>query len=124
MNALVVDDDPAVRSLVARVLADAGFSPAACATADEGIAILAAPAPELRLLVTDVSMPGSIDGIDLAAYAVASRPKLSVIVMSGSLDREARHRIPRGVLAVLPKPFSLGELARLAGESAVASPVG
>ena len=122
MNALVVDDDPQVRTLVARVLLDAGFSPSQSATADEGIELLMGCPRDLRLLVTDVSMPGTLDGIDLAAFAVRSMPEVAVVVMSGSLDTETRARIPEGVLAVLSKPFSLGEFARLACGASAAPP--
>lgn len=121
MNALVVDDDPQIRALVARVLLDAGFSPAQCATADEGIEMLTCRPHDLRLVVTDISMPGALDGLDLAAHAVTLQPQLSVVVISGSLDSETRRRIPEGVLAVLPKPFSLGEFARLARAASAGS---
>lgn len=61
----------------------AGFEPLAAATADEALSIPAARGDDIRLVFTDIQMPGSMDGLRLA-HAVSDRwPPVELIVTSG-----------------------------------------
>jgi CheY-like chemotaxis protein len=82
---LVVEDDVLVRLSVAEALRDGGHAVVEAANADEALAVLASPTP-LALIVTDVNMPGSMDGVALARHVRATRPELKVIVVSGRVD--------------------------------------
>lgn len=114
MLALVVDDDPVVRTLAGRVLRRSGMGCLGFGSADDAIPALAELDGEVSVLVTDVSMPGSLDGLGLAAHAASAHPGLPVIVMSGDAEALERAGVIEPVVATLAKPFPPNELARLA----------
>lgn len=82
LKVLVVEDEPLVRIDIADSLVDAGFEVIEAANAADAIAALESHA-DIRLIFTDIDMPGSMDGLMLAA-AVADRwPPVRIIVTSG-----------------------------------------
>lgn len=82
VTVLVVEDEAIVRVDIADQLSDTGFVVLEAANADEAIVLLETN-PAIRLIFTDVDMPGSMDGLRLAA-AVADRwPPVRIIVTSG-----------------------------------------
>jgi two-component system, response regulator PdtaR len=96
---LVVEDEAIIRDMVAEELEDAGFSVVIAMNADHAISIL-----EHRLdilpVFTDIDMPGSMDGLKLAA-AVRDRPPIHIIITTG----KARPlEIPANALFI-PKPY-------------------
>lgn len=114
----MVDDDPVVRSLAGRVLRRSGMGCLGFASADDALPALAELRGEVSVLVTDVQMPGSLDGLGLAAHAEEAHPGLPVIVMSGSPGSLERAAALAPVVATLGKPFAPSELARLTLEGA------
>jgi PAS domain S-box-containing protein len=109
-TALVIDDEPTVRMLAREVLGDFGFVAIEGETAAEAIAALEAHAG-IDLLITDVGLPGGINGRQLAAAARRLRPDLRVLFITGytSESRLAEDLEPRTQL--LTKPFSLDDLS-------------
>jgi CheY-like chemotaxis protein len=109
---LLVEDDGAVRDLVAQVLRRRGYR--VLEALDGGEAELRAtshPGP-LHLLVTDIVMPG-MDGLDLARRLLEARPGLRVLLISGyGSERVDATGLDPGSVAFLQKPFSPGTLAR------------
>jgi CheY-like chemotaxis protein len=99
---LVVEDDPIVRMIGTDLLADAGFDVFEAESADEAVHLLLAH-PEIRLLFTDVNMPGSLDGVQLADWACAQRPGLKVLIGSG-LQRPSPGALP-ACADFVPKPY-------------------
>jgi two-component system, response regulator PdtaR len=84
---LVVEDDPLLLLAAVEIVQEAGFEALVATTADEALSILEARA-DVRLVFTDVQMPGSMDGLRLA-HAVRERwPPIELIVTS------ARSHIP------------------------------
>lgn len=81
---LVVDDEPFIRMNALDMLGDAGFDVVEAAQADEALVQLA-DHPEIGLLFTDVNMPGSMDGLDLARRVHELRPEVRLIVTSGKV---------------------------------------
>lgn len=81
---LVVEDELLIRIGVVEELEEAGFTVLQAATADVAIALLEAN-PAIRLLFTDVDMPGSMDGLKLAAAVRNRWPPIRVIVTSGHI---------------------------------------
>lgn len=79
---LVVEDEPLLRLDISESLTDAGFVVFEACNAVEAINILAEH-HEIRLVFTDVDMPGGMDGIRLAAYIRDRWPPLKIIVTSG-----------------------------------------
>jgi CheY-like chemotaxis protein len=115
MKTIVVDDDQRNRERVSRMLEAVGHVTSGYDTADEAVAILDEPGGGVRLVVTDVQMPGALDGIDLAALLRRARPDLPVIVMSSD-PAELRRATRRGLaVPTLQKPIErAGLLAAVA----------
>jgi DNA-binding response OmpR family regulator len=79
---LIVEDDVILRFSLAMELSQAGFFVREAANADEAETVLATGAP-VDLVVTDIEMPGSRDGLALAKSVRAFRPHIRLIVVSG-----------------------------------------
>src|SRR2546423_4243845 len=104
---LVIDDDPQVRTLVARLLAQEGYEVHLAADADEAASALKSAAPDLVLL--DGTMPHT-DGIDLLAD-IRTRSSIPVIMLTGLGDEADRILgLRAGADDYVVKPFSPGEL--------------
>jgi two-component sensor histidine kinase/CheY-like chemotaxis protein len=81
---LVVEDEMLLRMRAVDIVEDAGFSPIEAVNADEALAILESRS-DVNLLLTDIQMPGSMDGLKLA-HAVHERwPSIKIILVSGKL---------------------------------------
>ena len=79
---LIVEDEPLVRFCTVQTVQEAGFEAIEAANADEAIAILERRR-DIRVVFTDIHMPGSMDGLKLA-HAVRNRwPPIKIIVTSG-----------------------------------------
>jgi signal transduction histidine kinase/CheY-like chemotaxis protein len=110
-SVLVVEDDDGVRAYTAEILRELGYSVAEASSAKAALAALE-NAGQLDLLLTDVVMPGDMNGRELADEAVRLRGGLRVLFMTGySRDAIIRHgRVDPGV-HVIGKPFSFHDLA-------------
>ena len=105
--AWVVDDDRAVRLVLAAALREAGFGALEFADAEAAIAALSESTP--ALLFTDVRMPGA-SGLRLLERVTAQAPRLPVIVMSAFTDVATTASAYRlGAFDYLPKPFDLDQ---------------
>jgi len=82
--ALVVDDEPLIRMDTADIVADAGYHVIEASTADEAFELLKLHS-SLKLLFTDIQMPGNMDGIALANYVGEHWPHIRVVVASGAV---------------------------------------
>ena len=110
-RALVVDDEPAVRELVAGALREAGFEIFEAPDGPGALEALAAMGA-VDLLVTDVGLPGGMNGRQLADAAMASRPGLGVIFITGYAEGAALSDGALGErMSVMTKPFELAALA-------------
>src|SRR6202044_3580365 len=97
---LIVEDEAIVRDLVAEELEDAGFTVVIAANADHAISILENRL-DIRLVFTDIDMPGSMDGLKLAALVRDRWPPIHIIITTG----KARPlEIPANALFI-PKPY-------------------
>lgn len=91
---LLVEDEGGTREALAEVLAEAGYDVTAARTGDEA-AILFGPPEDFDLLLTDIVMPGRIDGVALAEHAREQHPGLPVLFFSGRPEEAARtERVP------------------------------
>ena len=105
---LVIDDDPVLRMFVCDVLAEHGLQALTAGSADEGLGILANRA-DVCAVVTDIVMPGTLDGLGLVSEIRQRWPRMGVIIASG--------RMPAAAVVVnaadtvfLEKPFDEIEL--------------
>src|SRR5579859_4093486 len=107
----VVDDDPALRWVMDKALAEAGHAVRLFASAEEAKQALATAAP--AVLVSDVRLPGE-SGFDLLKHLRKEHPRLPVIVVTAHADLEsAVAAYQGGAFEYLPKPFDVDELAAL-----------
>lgn len=100
---LIVDDEPLIRMDLAETAAEAGFVALEAANADEAILLLEAQ-DDIRILVTDIDMPGSMDGLKLAAAVRRRWPPVVIIVTSGRV-LPATSDLPAAT-TFLGKPYS------------------
>jgi len=104
---LVVEDEALIRMVSADVLADAGFRVLEAQNADEAIAIMKG-ADRIKMMFTDIRMPGRMDGLELATFVHAHWPDVRLLVTSGHRVL-ADHEIPDGGRFV-SKPYDLRSL--------------
>lgn len=105
MHAFVSDDDQRNRDRVARFLEAEGYTVRRFPTADSAAAAIAEPTCLVDLVVTDVQMPGEMDGVDFAAMLAFTRPRLAVVVMSSDY-RELERADALGIdVPTLEKPI-------------------
>ncbi|MBP2492576.1 MULTISPECIES: PAS domain S-box protein [Methylobacterium] len=108
---LVVDDEPTVRMLVTEVLEDLGYTAIEAADAASGLKVLQSDV-RMDLLVTDVGLPGGMNGRQMADAARVNRPDLKVLFITGYAENAAvgnGHLEPG--MQVLTKPFVMEVLA-------------
>lgn len=106
---LVVEDEVLVRMVAVDIAVAAGFEVISAATADEAIAILE-ERPGVRLVFTDVNMPGSMDGMRLAQAVRERWPPVELIVTSGRGSVQEEDLPARG--RFLAKPYDASTLTR------------
>jgi len=104
---LIVEDEFLVRMDTRAALETAGFDVLEAGDADEAIAILSA-SNDIRLIFTDVHMPGSMDGLKLVHFIRDRWPPVKVVATSGHA-RITDSDLPEGVRFV-PKPYSAAEI--------------
>src|SRR5258707_600482 len=105
---LVVEDEAVVRLMAVIVAEESGFEAISAATADEAIKILESRS-DVRLVFTDVNMPGSMDGLKLA-HAVRRRwPPVEPLVTSAFSNIMAEDLPERG--RYLAKPYDVAALS-------------
>jgi CheY-like chemotaxis protein len=86
---LVVEDELLIRMAVVDLMEEAGFVTLEANNADEAIGLLEAR-DDIRVLFTDIDMPGSMDGLMLAAAVHNKWPPISIIVVSGQRRPDAQ----------------------------------
>jgi CheY-like chemotaxis protein len=107
---LVVDDEPLIRALTVSALEDDGFDAIEAQSGDLALLLLDSR-DDIAAVVTDVEMPGTLNGFALAEIARQTRPKLPIIIVSGRLQ-PAPGTLGRDV-QFLSKPFSPIRLASM-----------
>lgn len=108
---LLVEDDPLVRQHVTGQLKTLGYQVISCSNAEDALDVIM-QLPDIDLLFTDIVMPGSMNGRQLAEATRALRPAIKVLFTSGYTENAIVHhgRLDRGV-HLLNKPYRRQELA-------------
>ena len=107
---LVGEDDDAVGQITRRQLVELGNGVLEARTGTEALALMAAVA-DIRIVVSDIVMPGGVDGRALAERARRDRPELHVVLVSGYSGPDDDTRPVAGQTPILRKPFGVAELA-------------
>jgi DNA-binding NtrC family response regulator len=110
---LVVEDEPAVRAVAVETLEIDGFMVIESPSADYAVTILQAR-DDIHVVFTDVTMPGHLNGFDLAQIAKSLHPNISVIVTSGALPSGFSGLAPEA--RFLQKPYRMTGVIRLIHE--------
>ena len=105
---LVVEDEPIVRMAAMDMVADAGFFPIEARNATDAVEILE-QRMDIRIVFTDIDMPGGLDGVKLAAAIRDRWPPIEIILTSGNLRPVAEVMPARSVF--LAKPYTESQLA-------------
>jgi PAS domain S-box-containing protein len=107
---LVVDDEPTIRMLIVDALGELGYRCAEAADGPSGLRILESRA-RIDLLITDVGLPGGLNGRQVAEAARALRPELKILFITGYAENAVLNHghIERG-MEVLTKPFAVDDL--------------
>src|SRR5579863_3720359 len=104
---LIVEDELLVRLNAVRTIENAGFKVIEAANADEAIRILESR-NDIRVVFTDINMPGSMDGLKLAQAVRGRWPPIKIIVTSGFGGSE-RAPMPEGA-KFIPKPYNANQI--------------
>ena len=111
---LLVEDEPLTREALASFLEDAGFDVTATCSGDEAVILLTED--EYALLLTDISMPGEINGLGLAEHAREIHPGLPIVIVSGREGTEAYASAVTPPAAFFSKPFDVSRLVGTIGQ--------
>lgn len=101
---LLVDDESAIRSYLRAILEPEGFQCLESENVAQALGITQRLGGRLDLIVTDIKMPGDMDGLDLAYSVRHSFPNVPVILVSGYADDEAVFRAA-SKFKFIRKPF-------------------
>jgi len=113
LNVLVIDDEPFILEYVRKVLHQAGYATFLAENADQALARFEERKGEIDLVLTDIVMPDSIDGLELAARIHRIEPTVPILFITGAIPQDDPHMLSLmngGFL--LRKPFFPDQLIR------------
>ena len=114
---LYVDDEPTLVFLITRALEKLGIASRGFASAEDALAAFEREPQAFTLVLTDLTMPGGMSGLELAQAVLAIRPDTPVVIASGCIDPgEVRHAAAVGVRRVIQKTAKVPEMAQLVSE--------
>ena len=109
-TALIVEDDQMQREMIGCLLEESHFDVIECESAEAAEIVLQRRGGSLSLMMTDVSLAGNMDGVELAHIAKRCNPAIDVIVTSG---QPLPHDLPEGA-RFWPKPWAPLDVIRIA----------
>jgi len=106
---LLVEDEPNVRRVVRQQLIDLGYPVIEAENGAQALEMIE-HIPDIAIIVSDIIMPGGVDGRQLAEWVMQHRPQLSILLMTGYAEEHNTESISN--LPLLAKPFVRQDLAR------------
>jgi CheY-like chemotaxis protein len=109
---LLIDDEATIRELATEALQGLGYQVISAEDGASGLAALAR-APRIDLLITDIGLPGGLNGRQVAEAVRAIKPALPVLFITGYAEQSplANAALQPG-MEILTKPFALNDFAR------------
>ncbi|HEY0596220.1 response regulator [Sphingopyxis sp.] len=104
---LVVEDDPLILMMALGIIEDEGYIVLKASDADEAMVLLERSS-EIGIVFTDIEMPGSMDGLQLATCIRERWPDIKILVTSGGVRLSETSLPPQGQF--LRKPYSANDL--------------
>jgi DNA-binding response OmpR family regulator len=106
---LIIEDDHEIQAIVEEALTDGGFEAAIARSGEEAVALLKSDGVKYRALVTDINLPGRLDGWEIARLAREIDPTFPIVYMTGAAaDDWPSMGVPNSIL--LNKPFAPAQL--------------
>ena len=97
---LIVDDEPAIRAYLKAILQCKNVQALEASNAVQALQMLQKHGNGIDLIITDIQMPGDLDGVDLAYSVKHSHPAIPVLLISGNANNA-----PAGRFTFVQKPF-------------------
>jgi CheY-like chemotaxis protein len=107
-SVLVVEDEALIRAILADELREAGLTVIEATNADEALSYLGSVG-KVDLVFTDIQMPGSVNGLEMARRLREQNPDIPIIVTSGNAGPQGAAGIGR----FLPKPYDMGQAVQI-----------
>ena len=117
LRILLVDDDEAVRTVVAEQLRDAGAAVETAASGEDALAMVEQARSAFDVVLSDFAMPG-LNGIETVKKVRAKQAGVRVVIMTGYADDETMEEMGEGI-TVVRKPVPLDELTRVLADQAL-----
>jgi DNA-binding NtrC family response regulator len=111
-----VDDERAVRGVVARLLQRRGYETVEAPDAETALSILGSEPRRFGLIITDDRMPG-MSGYELVAVIARIHPRVRIVLMSGYSDAVEPAGGQGGIFRLLPKPFHAASLLSVVNDA-------
>lgn len=102
---LVVEDERDIRDTLCEALDEEGLEAAGASSGDCALSLIEKDG--FCLIVTDINLPGQLDGISLAQEARQTRPTIPILFISGRIPRLHEARVVQEPVGFLAKPFTL-----------------
>ena len=113
---LIVDDEATLRAVFSDMMTRQGYRCITAANAVDALQIIESNLLELDMLVTDIKMPGALDGVALASKLRELQPAVAVLVITGYPESAAMKEAKARRYRVLEKPFRQAELEEAVAE--------
>lgn len=107
---LVVEDEVLIQMLLVEALEAAGLNVIEADNADAAVKALSDKQTQIRVVVTDLRMPGSIDGLGLACWMRGNAPAVPIIITSGFYNQPEIASFNPAIAFIFPKPYDPGEV--------------
>lgn len=107
---LVVEDEVIIQMMLSEALQDAGLDVLEADNADAAIQAFATGA-QIQVVVTDVRMPGAMDGLGLAGWMCGNAPEVPIIITSGFASQPEITAFNPAIARIFPKPYDPSEVA-------------
>ncbi len=118
LNVLVIDDDPALRELLGKVLGEAQHQVVLAESAEEALELLVHWT--FQVAFVDHNLPG-MEGLILGEYLRRNNPDMSIVMITGSDDPKVKRKSRDLSLGFLAKPFDIRDILRVIEEYVVAA---
>jgi DNA-binding NtrC family response regulator len=105
---LVVEDEPIIREFVCEILQGEGYATHPMENADDAQKFLRERSDQVSLLLTDIRMPGQIDGAELSNWSGDECPQIPILVMSGHETPESSG--VKHAVTFIRKPWTIGQM--------------